>query len=86
MQNADCWIFVVSNSIWKGGEIVPVWGRPFDMIAVANRPGEGRTGGAGPKNSLNENWLPFVGNYRTFLNSLERGRMTERIDQFARCA
>ena len=50
--------FVVSNSIWQGGEIVPVWRQPFDMIAVANQAGDGGNCGDGPKNSLNENWLP----------------------------
>ena len=28
--------FVVSNSVWREGRIVPVWRQPFDMIAVAN--------------------------------------------------
>ena len=50
--------FVVSNSLWKGGEIVPVWRQPFDMIAVANQAGDGPNSGEGPKNGLNENWLP----------------------------
>jgi hypothetical protein len=52
--------FVVSNSLWKGGEIVPIWRQPFDMIAVANQPGGGQNGGDGSKNSSNENRLPFV--------------------------
>lgn len=50
--------FVVSNSIWKGGEIVPVWRQPSDMIAVANQAGNCENCGDGPKNGLNENWLP----------------------------
>jgi hypothetical protein len=50
--------FVVSNSIWKGGEIVPVWRQPFDMIAVANQTNGKGTGVSGPKNGSNENWLP----------------------------
>lgn len=50
--------FVVSNSVWKGGEIVPVWRQPFDMIAVANEVNGGEDHGDGPKNGQNENWLP----------------------------
>ena len=50
--------FVVSNSIWKGGEIVPEWRQPFDMIAIANAGTEGGNHGDGAKNGLNENWLP----------------------------
>src|ERR1700735_5428530 len=42
--------FVVSNSVWKGGEIVPVWRQPFDMIAVANQTGERGNFGDGPEN------------------------------------
>jgi len=49
--------FVVSNSVWKGGEIVPVWRQPFDMIALANQAGAGGNGSDGPKNPSNENWL-----------------------------
>ena len=50
--------FVVSNSIWKRGEIVPEWRQPFDMIAVANHGADGGNNGDGTKNGLNENWLP----------------------------
>jgi hypothetical protein len=57
--------FVVSNSIWKGGEIVPVWRQPFDIIAVANQPSDSGTRGAGPKNGPNENWLPEYSQVRT---------------------
>jgi site-specific DNA recombinase len=50
--------FVVSNSVWRGGEIVPEWRQPFDMIAVANQASDGKNGSDGAKNGLNENWLP----------------------------
>jgi len=50
--------FVVSNSIWKGGKIVPVWRQPFDMIAVANKPSCDGSCGTELKNGPNENWLP----------------------------
>lgn len=52
--------FVVSNSVWKGGEIVPEWRQPFDMIAVANQTNRNGDGGEGPENASNENWLPVV--------------------------
>jgi hypothetical protein len=58
--------FVVSNSIWKGGEIVPEWRQPFDMIAVANAGADAESGGDGAKNSLNENWLPELTGALTF--------------------
>jgi hypothetical protein len=51
--------FVVSNSVWKEGKIVPAWPQPFDMIAVANQPSGGGNIGGGPKNGLNENWLRY---------------------------
>jgi hypothetical protein len=41
--------FVVSNSVWKGGEIVPVWRHPFDMIAVANQGPNAGIAVTGPK-------------------------------------
>jgi site-specific DNA recombinase len=37
--------FVVSNSVWKEGKIVPAWRQPFDMIALANESAETDTGG-----------------------------------------
>ena len=41
--------FVVSNSVWQGGEIVPVWRQPFDMIALANEAGDGGNAVTGQK-------------------------------------
>ena len=58
--------FVVSNSVWKEGKIVPAWRQPFDMIALANEPAQTENGSGLPGTGLNQNWLPFVGNYRTF--------------------
>ena len=52
--------FVVSNSVWKEGKIVPAWRQPFDMIAVANEPKESDNHAYGPETGLNENWLPVV--------------------------
>src|ERR1700676_5332402 len=50
--------FVVSNSVWREGKIVPVWRQPFDMIALANESAQVQTGGEPPENGLNRNWLP----------------------------
>ena len=50
--------FVVSNSVWRAGKIVPVWRQPFDMIALANESAQVQTGGEPPENGLNQNWLP----------------------------
>ena len=40
------------------------------MIAVANEPKETEINALGLENGLNGNWLPFVGDYRTFLAGL----------------
>lgn len=56
--------FVVSNSLRKGGEIVPVWRQPSDMIAVANQADDGGNGDEEPKHALNEDGLPFVDSNR----------------------
>jgi site-specific DNA recombinase len=50
--------FVVSNSAWKEGKIVPAWRQPFDMIAVANESARTETCGEPPENGPNRNWLP----------------------------
>ena len=50
--------FVVSNSVWREGKIVPAWRQPFDMIALANESAQAETGGEPPENGLNQNWLP----------------------------
>jgi hypothetical protein len=60
--------FVVSNCLWKDGLITPTFRQPFDMLAVAvarNLPSEVASE---VPSARNENWLPFVGDYRTFLN------------------
>ena len=36
--------FVVSNSVWREGKIVPVWRQPFDMIALANESAQAELG------------------------------------------
>jgi len=50
--------FVVSNSVWKEGKIVPAWRQPFDMIALANESTQVETGGERTETGLNQNWLP----------------------------
>ena len=50
--------FVVSNSVWKEGKIVPAWRQPFDVIALANESAQTETGGEPLETDLNENWLP----------------------------
>ncbi len=50
--------FVVSNSVWKEGKIVPAWRQPFDMIALANESAQVGTGGELTETGLNQNWLP----------------------------
>jgi hypothetical protein len=50
--------FVVSNSVWKEGRIVPAWRQPFDMIALANESAQVGTGCELTETGLNQNWLP----------------------------
>ena len=50
--------FVVSNSVWRKGKIVPVWRQPFDMIVVANESQQTSDSRNGPEIDLNANWLP----------------------------
>ena len=50
--------FVVSNSVWQDGKIVPTWRQPFDIIAVANQSEDANNPANGPENGLNRNWLP----------------------------
>jgi hypothetical protein len=50
--------FVVSNSVWQQGKIVPAWRQPFDMIAVANESAQAVGHVDLSENSLNQNWLP----------------------------
>jgi site-specific DNA recombinase len=50
--------FVVSNSVWREGKIVPVWRQPFEMIAFANESAQTETSGEPPEHGLNQNWLP----------------------------
>ncbi len=50
--------FVVSNSVWKEGKIVPAWRQPFDMIALANESAQVGSGSEPPEKGLNQNWLP----------------------------
>jgi hypothetical protein len=50
--------FVVSNSVWREGKIVPVWRQPFDMIALANESNATAGFAAPPESGLNRNWLP----------------------------
>jgi hypothetical protein len=45
--------FVVSNSVWREGKLVPVWRQPFDMIALANESAQVGSGGEPPKTGLN---------------------------------
>ena len=50
--------FVVSNSVWREGKIVPVWRQPFDVIAVANEPMECYSHSYGPEIGLNPKLAP----------------------------
>jgi hypothetical protein len=57
--------FVVSNSVWKEGKIVPAWRQPFDMIALANESAQAGTGRELTETGSNQNWLPSLDAFRT---------------------
>jgi site-specific DNA recombinase len=59
--------FVVSNSVWKEGKIVPAWRQPFDMIALANESAQVGTVGELAETGLNQNWLPDMDSNRDSL-------------------
>jgi site-specific DNA recombinase len=50
--------FVVSNSIWSDGKVIPVWRQPFDMIALANQTNTVSEDRSVAENDQNRNWLP----------------------------
>lgn len=50
--------FVLSNSIWKDGELTPEFRQPFDLLFVANHSSAGlNSASAGPTSGF-ENWRP----------------------------
>jgi DNA invertase Pin-like site-specific DNA recombinase len=71
--------FVVSNSVWQDGKIVPTWRQPFGLIALTNQSTHPSTVTEGAENGRNQNWLPFVGRYRTFLRSRSGQQMNAML-------
>lgn len=62
--------FVFSNSTWAGGKLTPHCKKPFDLISEAVRmqaEEEARTGKKLDETAQNENWLPWLDDFRTFL-------------------
>jgi hypothetical protein len=53
--------FVVSNSVWREGKIVPVWRQPFDMIALANESAQAEPIGEPPENGFKSKLAPRHG-------------------------
>ena len=74
--------FVFSNCRWKDRQLEAEYRKPFDMLAVVVA--AQNTGGEriAQQVAQNENWLPFVGNYRTFLHGFAIDR-AELFDVFA---
>jgi site-specific DNA recombinase len=50
--------FLLSNCSWKGGELIPIFRQPFDMLANANRAHDQLQQSAPSPNIDFENWLP----------------------------
>lgn len=56
---------LVSNCVWRHGEIHAEFKTPFDLIASANAvAGKARKAEGGGPNDLSEIWLPLLHNYR----------------------
>jgi len=50
--------FVLSNSIWKDGTLIPNYRKPFDLIASTNIAYQQKKTASGLENGLFDNWLP----------------------------
>ena len=50
--------FLLSNCVWKGGELRAEYRQPFDLLAVARRRIEAARQETGSKRGKTENWLP----------------------------
>jgi hypothetical protein len=57
--------FVLSNSIWKDGELTATFRQPFDLIAEATAAASGGEGGGGLNSPGHPAWLGFLDTYRT---------------------
>jgi hypothetical protein len=57
---------VYSNSVWAGGELVPIYRKPFDMIAVSNQAYRRKKATNPKKSDLFEIWRPLANALRTF--------------------
>jgi site-specific DNA recombinase len=50
--------FIFSNSLWKDGNLIPNYRKPFDMLALTNAAYQKRKATSRAKSGLSENWLP----------------------------
>ena len=57
--------FILSNSIWKDGELTATFRQPFDLIAEATAAASGGEGGGGLNSPGHPAWLGFLDTYRT---------------------
>jgi len=57
--------FLFSNCLWKNGNLIPNYRKPFDILALTNAGYQKRKATSRVKSGLSEIWLPFVNEYRT---------------------
>jgi len=61
--------FLFSNCLWKDGNLIPNYRKPFDVLALTNSAYQERKATSWVKSGLSEIWLPFVNEYRTFCST-----------------
>jgi site-specific DNA recombinase len=73
--------FLLSNSVWRGGELRATFRQPFDLIALtAEADAAGTAAGRGPVDRF-ENWVPILNTFRTFCLAPEVQQALEQLKQ-----
>ena len=67
--------FVLSNCIWKGGELAAKYRQPFDVLAVAVASEQQRVVGEMAETAKNEIWLPVVDSNQKIKALIGAGRV-----------
>ena len=68
--------FLFSNCLWKDGDLIPNFRKPFDILALTNSAYQTRKAASRVKSGLSETWLPRINAYRTLLPTVGPGMVT----------
>ena len=69
MEKRNLLDFVLSNSIWKDGRLIPNYRKPFDLLANTNVAYAKEKAASTEKDGLFDIWLPVVDTFRTLFTS-----------------